>query len=252
MRLRWRIGWSIVGPTLRFLFGVRVHGRFCVPRKGTVLIASNHTSFIDPPLVAHAAGRECFFMAKEELFEQSRSFRWLIAYFNAIPIKRGKAFDIQLFRKIDRLIRKGQAIIVFPEGTRSLKGTFLPFKSGVGMLALRYNIPVVPAYIKNTHRPWQEWLTRRSRVEVYFAEPLYPEGPLKDKEAYEEFTLRIEREVHRLADIAHDRATDAGVKSKKIGGADRVAPHKSINHSNQTLSEDRKVSSLVYPGKSLD
>lgn len=236
MRLRWMIGWSIVGPTLRFLFGVRVHGRSYVPRKGAVLIASNHMNFIDPPLVGHAAGRECFFLAKEELFAQSRFFRWLIAYFNAIPIKRGKAFDMHLFKEAYRLIKKKQAIILFPEGTRSLNGTFLPFKSGVGMLALRYKIPVVPAYIKNTNRPWQEWLTRRSMVEVFFAEPIYPECPSKDKEAYEEFTLRIEREVHRLADIAHGR-----MNSKRIGQAASKAPLKPVNTENQTLSVRKKA-----------
>lgn len=206
MRLRWKLGWSIVGPTFRFLFGVRVHGREHVPRKGALLIASNHMNFIDPPLVGHAVGRECFFLGKEELFGQSRFFRWLIIYFNAIPIKRGKAFDMHLFKEISRLIKKKQAIILYPEGTRSLKGKLLPFKTGVGMLALRYNVPVLPAYIKNTHRPIGEWISRHSRVEVYLAPPIYPDGSSKDKQAYEELTLRIEREVHRLADIAHGDA----------------------------------------------
>jgi len=143
---------------------------------------------------------------------------------------------MHLFRKAYRLIKKKQAITLFPEGTRSLKGTFLPFKSGVGMLALRYNIPVVPTYIKNTHRPWHEWLSRRSRVEVFFAEPIYPECPSKNKEAYEKFTLHIEREVHRLAAIAHGR-----VNLKKTGQAASKASHKPVNPENQTPSARRKA-----------
>ena len=236
MKSSWALTWVITYPIFRWLFGIRIHDRRLIPKKKAVLIAANHMSFADPPLMGHAAKRECFFLAKEELFAQSRFFRWLIACFNAIPIKRGKAFDIQLFRKINQLIRKGQAIILFPEGTRSLKGTFLPFKSGVGMLALRYNIPVVPTYIKNTHRPWHEWLSRRSRVEVFFAEPIYPECPSKNKEAYEKFTLHIEREVHRLAAIAHGR-----VNLKKTGQAASKASHKPVNPENQTPSARRKA-----------
>lgn len=203
MRLRWKLGWSLVGPTLRFLFGVHVHGREHVPRKRALIIASNHMSFIDPPLVGHAVQRECWYLAKEELFGQSRFFRWLIAYFNAIPIKRDKTFDTTLFRKVRELIGKKKPIIIFPEGTRSRSGKFLPFKSGVGMLALRYNVPVLPVYIRNTNRPVSEWISRRSRVEVFIGEPLYPGGPSKDKEAYERFTEQVEEAVHRLADIAH-------------------------------------------------
>lgn len=202
MKWRWRYGWSLTYPVFRNILGVRVHGRCKVPQKGTLIIASNHMSFFDPPLVGHAAKRECFFLAKEELFFQSKFFRWLITYFNSIPIKRGKAFDTHLFKESARLLKKKQAIILFPEGTRSLKGKFLPFKTGVGMLALRYQAPVMPAYIKNTHRPISEWLSRQSRVEVFFGDLLYPQGSAKSKEDYEKFTRRIESSVHKLADLA--------------------------------------------------
>jgi len=226
MRWRWFLGWHITYPIFRIALGVRVHGRRYVPKKGAVLIAANHMSFIDPPLMGHAAKRECFFLAKEELFGQSKFFRWLISYYNAIPIKRGKAFDIHLFKESSKLIKKGQAIILFPEGTRSLEGKFLPFKTGVGMLALRYNVPVVPAYIRNTHRPLKEWLSRRSRIEVFFGEPLRPQGPSKDKKTYEEFTLHIEREVHRLAGLADAREKKAAAAPRKRGTA---LPPKSMN-----------------------
>lgn len=244
MRLRWKLGWSVVGPTLRLLFGVHVHGREHVPRKQALLIASNHMSFIDPPLVGHAVQRECWYLAKEELFGQSRFFRWLIAYFNAIPIKRDKTFDTTLFRKVRELIKKRKPIIIFPEGTRSRSGRFLPFKSGVGMLALRYNVPVLPVYIRNTDRPVSEWISRRSRVEVFIGEPLYPEGPSKDKEAYERFTEQVEEEVHRLADVARGRAganeeTDGsqagGLRERRAAFSSKT----SKNHQKQVLSPAR-------------
>lgn len=252
MKWRWKIGWSIAYPIFRWLLGVEVHGREHIPQKGAVLIAANHMSFIDPPLMGYAAKRECFFLAKEELFGQSKFFHWLIAYYNAIPIKRGKAFDMHLFKKTYRLIRMGQVIILFPEGTRSLKGVFLPFKTGVGLLALRCNVPVVPAYIKNTCRPVGEWITKRSQVKVYFAPALYPEGPSKDKEAYEEFTLRIEREVHRLADTAHDRIRGGG-RREKIKRAERKAPNKPTNPKTKSfLYYEGKAQSLVEPGSFIN
>lgn len=252
MKWRWWFGWAIAHPIFRWILGVKVHGREHIPQKGAVLIAANHMSFIDPPLMGYAAKRESFFLAKEELFGQSKFFHWLIAYYNAIPIKRGKAFDMQLFKKTCRLIRKGQAIILFPEGTRSLEGVFLPFKTGVGMLALRYNVPVVPAYIKNTYRPVGEWITRRSQVEVYFAPALYPEGPSKNKEAYEEFTLRVEREVYRLADIAHGRIK-AGSRRERIRRAERKALNETVNPKTKSfLYYEGKVQSLVEPGSFIN
>jgi len=202
MKWRWRWGWTITVPLFRTILGVKVHDRDKVPVKGAVLIAANHMSFVDPPLMGHAAKRECFFMAKEELFWQSKFFRWLITWLNAIPIKRGKAYDVKLFKRIRELLRKGQAIIVFPEGTRSLKGMFLPFLSGVGMLALRYDVPVVPAYIKNTHRPVKEWIQRKSQIEVYFGDIIYPDEKMKKNKDYDGFTRRVERVVHKLADTA--------------------------------------------------
>lgn len=255
MRLRWKIGWSFVGPTLRFLFGVHVHGREHVPRKGALIIASNHMSFVDPPLVGHAVARECWYPAKEELFGQSRFFRWLIAYFNAIPIKREKTFDTTLFRKVRELLKKGKPVIIFPEGTRSRSGKLLPFKSGVGMLAMRYNAPVLPMYIKNTCRPWQEWVSRKSRPEAFIGPVLYPEGSSKDKDVYEKFTRDIERAVHRLANEAYGRVSEQVEKGSRRAHRKRSAAyslHKSINPQNKVLSHEGKVSDLVKPGKPFD
>ncbi|MBN2378468.1 1-acyl-sn-glycerol-3-phosphate acyltransferase [candidate division WOR-3 bacterium] len=202
MKWRWGWGWTISYPLFHDILGVKVHHRDRVPKKGAVLIAANHMNFIDPPLMGHAAKRECWFLAKEELFGQSRFFRWLITWLNAIPIKRGKGYDIKLFKQVKELLKKGQAIILFPEGTRSLKGDFLPFLSGVGMLALRYDVSVVPAYIKNTHRPVKEWITRKSQIHVYFGDMLYPDEKMKKNKDYEGFTQLVERAVHMLADTA--------------------------------------------------
>lgn len=202
MKSRWAWGWTATYPLFKWILRIKVHGRENVPTKGPVIIASNHASFFDPPLIGHAAKRECFFLAKEELFGQSKFFRWLIEYFNSIPIKRGKAFDIHLFKEVDRLIKLKQALVIFPEGTRSRTGEFLPFKEGVGLIALRYNIPVVPAYIKNTYKPWQEWLRRDSRVEVFLDEAMHPGERAKEKEKYEAFTRKVEEKIHRLRDIA--------------------------------------------------
>jgi 1-acyl-sn-glycerol-3-phosphate acyltransferase len=220
MKSRWAWGWTATYPIFKWLLRIKVHGGEEIPWKGPLIIASNHMSFFDPPLIGHVAKRECFFLAKEELFGQSRFFRWLIEYFNSIPIKRGKAFDIHLFKEVDRLIKLKQAIVIFPEGTRSRSGKFLPFKEGVGLIALRYNIPVVPAYIKNTYRPWQEWFRKSSRVEVFIGKAMYPGERSKEKEKYEAFTKKVEEEIHRLRDIA--REDDERFENQ--GGVLSIAP----------------------------
>jgi len=204
VRTRWKFGWSITYPVFRLLLGVKVHNWENVPQKGPLLIASNHMNFIDPPLVGHAARRECFYLAKEDLFKQSKFFTWLISYFNAIPIKR-KGFDVHIFKETAKLLKKKQAVILFPEGTRSLKGKLLPFKTGVGMIAMKYKTPVVPTYIRNSHRPPDEWISRKSPLEVYFAPPLYPKGSSGNKADYEAFTNLIEEKVRLLAESANSK-----------------------------------------------
>ncbi|MCC6348146.1 MAG: 1-acyl-sn-glycerol-3-phosphate acyltransferase [Candidatus Eisenbacteria bacterium] len=150
---------------VRVASGMEVRGRENIPRSGGLIVASNHVSFLDPPLVGIAAVRELHFLAKEELFRPP-VFGWLIRTYNAIPIRRGVA-DLSGLSKAQDVLRGGKALIMFPEGSRMRDGELHPARPGVGMLAVGTDARIVPCYISGSDRPGG-WLTRRSKLCVGF------------------------------------------------------------------------------------
>ena len=156
---------SLLDGLVRVASGWEVRGREHIPRSGGLIVASNHISYFDPPLVGTAAVRELHFLAKEELFRPP-VFGSLIRAFNAIPIRRGVA-DLSGLAKAMEVLRSGQALIVFPEGTRSRDGQLRSARPGVGMLAVGTDALIAPCYISGSNRPGG-WLTRRSKLRVWF------------------------------------------------------------------------------------
>lgn len=147
------------------LSGWEVRGRENVPRRGPLIVASNHVSYWDPPLVGTAAVRQLHFLAKEELFRPP-VFGPLIRSFGAIPIRRGTA-DVAGMSKAIEVLRKGRALLMFPEGTRSRDGQLHAARPGVGMLAVASDAVIVPAFISGSDR-FSGWLLRRVRLRVSF------------------------------------------------------------------------------------
>jgi 1-acyl-sn-glycerol-3-phosphate acyltransferase len=186
------------------LSGWEVRGREHVPKAGAVIVASNHISFWDPPLVGTAAIRELHFLAKEELF---RTFLLgpLIRSFNAIPIRRGVA-DLSGLTKAMDVLRAGHALIMFPEGTRNRSGKLQAARPGVGMLAVATDARIVPAYIVGSDRPGK-WLLRQTKLRVAFGpsrtwrELAGPEAHLEPGRAlYQGVGNGVMREIAALRD----------------------------------------------------
>lgn len=153
MRLKWFIGWAIVFPLLKILTGVEIRGK--VPKKGPCIIAANHVSFLDPPVLGLTAFREIYFLAKKGLFRISPFFSWLIMTYNAMQVHGTEGMIKAL-----RLLRAGKPVVIFPEGTRSRIGHMLPFNPGIGYLAITLSIPVIPAYITNSNRKFLSLILR--------------------------------------------------------------------------------------------
>ncbi len=149
--------------------GWEVRGREHVPMDGGLIVASNHISFFDPPLIGTAVVRELHYLAKEELFRPP-VFGSLIRFFNSIPIRRGMADLSGLSRAID-VLKHGHALIMFPEGSRMRDGRLHPARPGVGMLAVASNARILPCFISGSDRPGG-WLLRRTKLKVAF-------GPVK-------------------------------------------------------------------------
>jgi 1-acyl-sn-glycerol-3-phosphate acyltransferase len=147
------------------LTGWEVRGRRHVPREGGLLVASNHISFWDPPMIGSALPREVHFLAKEELF-RTPGLGWLIRSLNSIPIRRGVA-DLSGLARALEVLRQGDALLMFPEGSRMRDGELHPARPGVGMMAVQADVPIVPCYISGSNRP-ARWWRRGAKVRLWF------------------------------------------------------------------------------------
>jgi 1-acyl-sn-glycerol-3-phosphate acyltransferase len=191
MSIRWFLSWIFVFPVFKVLTGIKIKGR--IPKKGAYIIACNHVSFLDPPIVGICAAREIYFLAKTGLFEVSRFFSWLIRTYNAIPIS-----GIRGLRTAIKLLKKGETVVIFPEGTRSRKGFMLPFNPGVSYLALNLRIPVVPAYITNSNKKFLALLLRFNTLKITFGKPISVHGYEDNRVDISRFSARVQEEVMKL------------------------------------------------------
>lgn len=155
----------VASGLFRVVAGWEVRGRHHVPLEGGLVVASNHISFWDPPLVGSALPREVHFLAKMELF-QTPVLGWIIRSLNAIPIRRGAA-DVSGLSRAVGVVRDGGAMLLFPEGSRMRDGALHPARPGVGMISVQTDVPVVTCYISGSSRPGR-WLTRGTRVRIRF------------------------------------------------------------------------------------
>jgi 1-acyl-sn-glycerol-3-phosphate acyltransferase len=145
-----------------------VRGRENIPLEGGLIVASNHISWWDPPLVGTALPREASFLAKEELFRNpllGRMFRTL----NAIPIRRGVA-DLSGLARALEVLKSGRTLLMFPEGSRMKDGELHPARPGLGMIAVNAGVPIVPCYISGSNRPGK-WWRRAAAVRIWFGAP---------------------------------------------------------------------------------
>lgn len=191
MGFRWLLSWIFTFPIFLLLSGVEIKGK--IPKKGALILASNHLSFLDPPLVGYTAFREVFFLAKPGLFILSKFFTWLIKTYNAINLEGGQGI-----RPAIKLLKQGRAVVIFPEGTRSRNGVLLPFNVGVGYLAITYNVPVVPVRIINSNKKLVSLIFRFNKLKIIYGEPIMPAGYKNTKEDFEVFAQRIREEVQNL------------------------------------------------------
>ncbi len=171
------------------------------PVKGRAIIAPNHTSFFDPPIIAIAWPEEVHFLAKASLFQTSY-MKWLIKKLNAHPVNES-AQDIKSMKTICKLLEEEKKVVIFPEGERSHHGDLLSIKSGVAMLALRMKCPIIPAYIEGAYEAWP----RNSRlpkfgnkITILFGKPIAMEPYLHmhKKEAQQAISEHLLEEIRKL------------------------------------------------------
>lgn len=184
----------------RWVGSWQVEGRENVPEKGALILAPNHLSYLDPPLVGSAVDRPAWFMGKAELFEVP-VFKWFLPAVHAFPVRRGTGDRAALKRTLE-LLAAGEAVTLFPEGTRSQTGELGEPEVGIGMIALRSGAAVVPMAIAGTDAmlPRDARFVHRARVRIRIGPPLHfppPEGKA-DREAYAAVARQVLEAIRAL------------------------------------------------------
>lgn len=189
-----KFSYRIVHFFLRMLFRIFYHHKVIGLEhfpKGAALLASNHNSFIDPPLIGASAPEEVYYFAKASLFKHF-FLGFLITRLNAYPVK-GSPTDSSTFKVVASFLEQNKKVLIFPEGVRSFDGHLCPFKNGAAMIALRSNCPIVPVYVHGTFEVWSR--SRRfpklwGKTACIFGKPiaLAPYLTMEKKEAQEKLT----------------------------------------------------------------
>jgi 1-acyl-sn-glycerol-3-phosphate acyltransferase len=203
MRLGFYILYYGVGKFLftiifRVIFRTHIVGRERVPRQGGLLVACNHISFADPPMLGVAVPRPVEFMTMAEMFRKPWMAK-LMRTIGSFPVDRSRV-DHRAAREAVRRLRAGHCLAIFPEagirlGERSVLGGDPVFKPGAGSIALLGGAAILPVIVRDTRKPynWRNWL-RRETMSVTFGYPFClwsPEGlPAEDRRRCSRETLR--------------------------------------------------------------
>jgi 1-acyl-sn-glycerol-3-phosphate acyltransferase len=169
---------------------------------GAAIIAPNHTSYLDPPLVAGSWWKPLHFFAGGHLFEK-RWLRWFLFHLNSHPVVKGQ--ELASVRTALQLLREGKKIVVFPEGTRSKDGKMQQLQNGVAFLASQTGSPIIPCFIKGTYGAWPRkcrWPKLFShRTTCIFGRPIPSRTPDGNFIPKAQLSQSIEQELKRLSNI---------------------------------------------------
>ena len=170
---------------------------------GGAIIAANHASFFDPIFLGISWHEELHFLARDSLF-RNFIFSWLISKLNSHPIARDK-MNLSFIKEISKLIKKGNKIVMFPEGQRSDDGNIKLAKSGIGMLAMHVNCPVIPVYIHGSYDIWN----KKNKMPKFFkniacvyGKPILPQEfiNMDHKQAKKALSEKVMNSISQLKD----------------------------------------------------
>jgi 1-acyl-sn-glycerol-3-phosphate acyltransferase len=195
--------WVLARIIARLCFRYRVWGR--VPRSGGLVIAANHASYVDIPLLGCGITRRAWYLGRSDLFPipgLNRVLQWL----GWVPLRPGR-LDRKAFEKAMRLIKEGKVVVIFPEGGRTLDGHLRPAKPGLGIIVAQTGCPVVPAHLEGTYevlragarRPRFYPVILRIGEPMLFATPDTKEGL---KTFYEEVSRTVMDRIATLGGVA--------------------------------------------------
>lgn len=184
----------VASVLLNIFVRFRVRGLYNVPKQGAFILVSNHLAWTDIPYIPLYLRRKVVYMAKEEYF--TSKLAWLVRFLGAFPVKRGEG-DRQALRAGEEQLKKGNIIIIFPEGTRSRSRKMAKAHAGMGMIALRSGVPVVPVAIWGSEKTFKKF---RPQVTVSYGEPmlLTPKGKKVTRMDIDESTEQVMRKIAEM------------------------------------------------------
>ena len=187
-------------------FDIKVRGARNVPREGGVLIVANHQSYIDPAAIGAHVRRMTNYVGKSELFEKPL-LNWVNRSMGAFPVRQGEG-DIGAVREAIKRLKEGAALVLFPEGSRTFDGELQPIAPGVGLIAKKAGVPVVPCVIEGSFDAWPR------DQKIFCAHPVRMKfGPPMNLEHLKAQAIVqvIDQTFHRmLTELREDMVTEFG------------------------------------------
>ena len=215
-RLWYRCWWWFTRMVLLVFYRVRVHDQHFVPKTGGVMLLANHQSHFDPPSIGSLTGRPLNFLARKTLFKPPMS--WLFSSLDSIPLDQ-EGLGVSGIKETLKRLKNQEAVLIFPEGSRSWDAEIQPLLPGFCALARRTKVPLVPVGIAGAH----EAFPRGARfpklwgvIHVQFGEPMWPAANAKcdDEALLAEVDRRI-RECYELARAKRRRALGEDVGDRR-------------------------------------
>jgi 1-acyl-sn-glycerol-3-phosphate acyltransferase len=154
MKPLYRFCYILSGLLAKTVFSYRAFGQENIIEEGPAIMAANHQSYLDPPLIGITCRNELYFLARKTLFEK-KLLGSLISRVNAMPVDLSRG-DLVAVRTIINLLKEGHRTVIFPEGTRSLDGNIQQARPGIGMIIAKTLVPVVPIRIFGSFEAWSK------------------------------------------------------------------------------------------------
>ena len=186
---------SLVGVVLTLFWNPKYSGLANIPKKGPIVLCSNHINAVDPFLIAYGLKREIYFLAKEELF-RNPLLRHFLYRTGMIPVTRGQT-DRQAIRTVLEQLSEGKMIGVFPEGTRSTDTELLDFHDGAVYFAMKSGASLIPTAIVGNYQ-------KGKSMHVNFGKSIPVEKTIKiDREQMHGITQQLALEIRALKGATH-------------------------------------------------
>lgn len=180
------------GLILKVFFRMRVVNKKYIPKQGGFILASNHVSYLDPIALGVSCPRKLNYMGRDSLFTK-RLFSRLLYSLHVFPVKRDSA-DISALKEAMQRIKRGDGLLMFPEGSRQQKnGVLGQAQSGAAFLAAKLNVPVIPAFVKGTEKalPKHAKFFNLTKISVSFGKEILIERGAPYQEATRLIMARI-------------------------------------------------------------